>query len=144
MVTEWLRPRASLCSSERLFSSWTLEGPLISCKCLLENALTFPVNGETLFSWRSFIALQASGHYTHHRVPLNLVWYYLRKKPYPFPLRSQIWFGSEGYKPWTWSGRECGCEAQGRQKMNEWLCVLFGFQIGASANFFCKNVLHCS
>lgn len=80
MVTEWLRPRASLCSSERLFSSWTLEGPLISCKCLLENALTFHVNGKTLFNRLSFIALQVSGHYTHHRGPLNLVWYYLRKK----------------------------------------------------------------
>lgn len=77
MVIEWLSHVASLCSTERLFSSRTLEGPLIPCKCLLENALTFYMNGKTLLNRLSFIALQVSGHYTRNRGPLNLVWYYL-------------------------------------------------------------------
>lgn len=96
MVAERLRPRASLRRAERLFSSWTLEGPLISCKCLLENALTFHVNGKTLFNRLSFIALQVSGHYTHHRGPLNLVWYYLPKSLMPSHYVHKFGLGARG------------------------------------------------
>lgn len=145
MVAERLRPWASPRCAERLFSSWTLEGPLISCKCLLENALTFHVNGKTLFNRLPFIALQVSGHYTHHRGPLNLVWYYLRKSLLPSHYVHKFGLGVRGINLRPQVAENKVGKLPGRQK-NQWedLCNICILNVCMCKNFQPWIEIYCT